>query len=371
MWLDAATNPAAPQYAFEAGEFLEVVTKDPTSLVVTGTWIFEVVKAHAGDGVGRFIEVKSCGSSVPLLAAQLGQAFPDSGGGYGVVHLCAGPIAGCMGTAPGRYAFHADCFRRRKVGSINEPWFKAPSQAVSAGKAKADKVAELKEKLLAERIRSGAASAEEAVAYNLALSLKRKAARKDKKKKHGSDDDDEPTKKKQKKESSEDEDNSSLFGGPLSLHGLGNPILKGASENPGNLYRQAALAASSQTGARGRGAEVAAAYASTGEQWLQYVRTVLAPQYPGGIPAELMRELETLAASLQHLARGEVSQLGDLLVQRFKSLELGLAGNEAAASVVQLVSAHQSGLTNHQEIALAQRWQKDQFKLAEQQRTLR
>ena len=116
---------------------------------------------------------------------------------------------------------------------------------------------------------------------------------------------------------------------------------------------------------------MAAAYASTGEQWLQYVRTVLAPQYPGGIPAELMRELETLAASLQHLARGEVSQLGDLLVQRFKSLELGLAGNEAAASVVQLVSAHQGGLTNHQELALAQKWQKDQFKLAEQQRTLR
>ena len=84
-----------------------------------------------------------------------------------------------------------------------------------------------------------------------------------------------------------------------------------------------------------------------------------------------MRELETLAASLQHLACGEVSRLGDLLVQRFKSLELGLAGNEAAASVAQLVTAHQGGLTNHQDLSLAQKWQKDQLKLAEQRRASR
>ena len=65
-------------------------------------------------------------------------------------------------------------------------------------------------------------------------------------------------------ESSDEEDNSSLFGGPLSLHGLGNPILKGASENPGNLYRQAALAASSQTGDEGGDWE---SWAPADEEW--------------------------------------------------------------------------------------------------------
>jgi len=45
LWLDSAANPAATQYSLEAGEYFEVVTKDPTTLVVTGTWIFEVVKA--------------------------------------------------------------------------------------------------------------------------------------------------------------------------------------------------------------------------------------------------------------------------------------------------------------------------------------
>ena len=34
-----------------------------------------------------------------------------------------------------------------------------------------------------------------------------------------------------------------------------------------------------------------------------------------------IRELKTLAAGLDLLARGKVSQLGDLLIQRFKSVE--------------------------------------------------
>ena len=74
-----------------------------------------------------------------------------------------------------------------------------------------------------ERIKSGAASAEEAVAYNLAQTLKRKAANKDKKKKQDSDDDDEPAKKRKKgkKESSDEEDESCLFGRPSLSTSLG------------------------------------------------------------------------------------------------------------------------------------------------------
>ena len=37
FWLDSAANPAATQYAPDFGEYFEVVTKDPTTLVVTGT----------------------------------------------------------------------------------------------------------------------------------------------------------------------------------------------------------------------------------------------------------------------------------------------------------------------------------------------
>ena len=83
-----------------------------------------------------------------------------------------------------------------------------------------------------------------------------------------------------------------------------------------------------------------------------------------------MREMNTVATSLQHLAKGEVSKLGDVLVQRFKSLELGLSGNKAAAAVVQLVELHSGGLTDYKELEQAQRYQKSQLKLAENQRAL-
>ena len=61
-----------------------------------------------------------------------------------------------------------------------------------------------------------------------------------------------------------------------------------------------------------------------------------------------------------------VGELGDILVQRLKSLELGLNGNESAALAVQLIDLHEAGLTSHQEINLAQRHQKAQLKLREQ-----
>ena len=81
---------------------------------------------------------------------------------------------------------HSDHLRRRELATINEPWFKASAQGVNAAKAsqtKPDKVAELKEKLLAERIKSGAASFEEAVAYNLAQTLKKEALKRKNQKK--------------------------------------------------------------------------------------------------------------------------------------------------------------------------------------------
>ena len=368
LWLDSSLTPGVIQYGLAAGDLIEVVTKDPTTQVISGTCIFEVAVAHPPDAIGRFLEVKARGASVPFLAAQLEQTFPRAGGGYGVVHFCGGGMAACAGSAPGRHVFHVDQIRRRERASISEPWCKLDAEKPEKATKTADKVADLKEKLLKQKVASGNASAEEQVAYNLAKALKRTAE------KAKSDDEEEPKKKKRKKKKkrhdSSDSSEETLFGGPLSLDGTGNPLLKCAAETPGTLYRQASIAAAQQTGARGRGSEAAAEYASTGEQWLQYLRTVLAPQYPAGIPSELMREMNTLATSLQHLAKGEVSKLGDVLVQRFKSLELGLSGNQAAAAVVQLVEMHSGGLTDYKELEQAQRYQKSQLKLAENQRAL-
>ena len=100
------------------------------------------------------------------------------------------------------------------------------------------------------------------------------------------------------------------------------------------------------------------------------MRTILQPQYAHQIPEEVLRELKTLAASLECLSKGEVSELGDLLAQRFKSIELALSGNDGAASAVQLIGMREGGLTSHTELEQAQSYQKRQLKVLEQRRQL-
>ena len=65
-----------------------------------------------------------------------------------------------------------------------------------------------------------------------------------------------------------------------------------------------------------------------------------------------------------------MDQLGDTLVQRLKALEIGLDGNEPAGTAIQLVDLHRSGLTSHKELEAAQRHQRSELRLVEQQRRL-
>ena len=171
--------------------------------------------------------------------------------------------------------------------------------------------------------------------------------------------------------SSDTSSDSQVFGQPLPRESTGNPIVKGALQAPGALYTKASLSAAKQTGARGRGDTAAQVYAATGEQWLSYVRTVLAPQFPQGMPSEVMRELKTLASSLEHFAKGEMSELGDILVQRLKSVELALGGNTEAANAVQLVGLREIGLTDLRELDQAQQHLRGELRMEEQQRRLR
>ena len=51
-----------------------------------------------------------------------------------------------------------------------------------------------------------------------------------------------------------------------------------------------------------------------------------------------IEEMKTLAGAVEHLLKGEVGKLGDVLTQRLKALELGLSGQEAAGQAVQLIA---------------------------------
>ena len=59
------------------------------------------------------------------------------------------------------------------------------------------------------------------------------------------------------------------------------------------------------------------------------------------------------------------------LVQRLKSVELGLSGNTEAANAVQLIGLKEFGLTNASELTQAQKYLKGEFKMAERARSLR
>ena len=95
------------------------------------------------------------------------------------------------------------------------------------------------------------------------------------------------------------------------------------------------------------------------------MRMVRSPKFPQGIPDKIMRELKTLASALEHIAKGEMSQLGDILVQRLKAVELGLGGDTAFANTIRLVGLRDIGLTDFKEVAKAQKFLKNELKFQE------
>ena len=65
---------------------------------------------------------------------------------------------------------------------------------------------------------------------------------------------------------------------------------------------------------------------------------VLGHHTPDKIGLRSMRELQTLARSLDLLEQGSLAELGDLLMQRFKAIEQSLAdGNWAIANEMEIV----------------------------------
>ena len=89
------------------------------------------------------------------------------------------------------------------------------------------------------------------------------------------------------------------------------------------------------------------------------------PKFPQGILNKIMRELKTVASALEHFTKGELLQLGDILVQRLKVVELGLGGDVALADTIQLVGLRDIGLTDFKEVEKAQKFSENGLKLQE------
>jgi len=88
--------------------------------------------------------------------------------------------------------------------------------------------------------------------------------------------------------------------------------------------------------------------------------TYLQAIFHGHIPQGQMghratRELSTVGHCLDSLARGDLPHLGDLLMQRFKKLEVeAIEGHERAGETLELLPMRPIGLASQQELEAAQ-----------------
>ena len=85
-----------------------------------------------------------------------------------------------------------------------------------------------------------------------------------------------------------------------------------------------------------------------------YLQTIMMPAYRDRLGVKLLRELRTLAAALDEIAKGEIEVAGDILSQRLKALELQLSdGGWQRAQYFELIPCEGAGLAERAEQSLA------------------
>ena len=75
----------------------------------------------------------------------------------------------------------------------------------------------------------------------------------------------------------------------------------------------------------------------------------------GTIPDKTLMELMTYAEALEMMEDGDLAGLGDLLSQKFKSVEWELEGCPTMAKNVQIADRQRGGLTSPSEVLLAEK----------------
>ena len=97
-----------------------------------------------------------------------------------------------------------------------------------------------------------------------------------------------------------------------------------------------------------------------------YLTTILHGQNLKSLHPDLMRELRTLAESLDAISEGDLGTAVDLMMQRFKSREqLALTGDDALAKHLELIPPADAGLVTAGERAMAAKAQYHEAKILE------
>jgi hypothetical protein len=101
-----------------------------------------------------------------------------------------------------------------------------------------------------------------------------------------------------------------------------------------------------------------------------YLQAIFHGHLPQGqLGHRATRELSTIGHCLDALAKGDLPHLGDLLMQRFKKLEVeALEGHERAGETLELLPLRAVGLASQQELEAAQAEEIRQGKLVQARR---
>ena len=92
-----------------------------------------------------------------------------------------------------------------------------------------------------------------------------------------------------------------------------------------------------------------------GAMWKRYISAVIESKHGNSIPPAQLQELYTLAEALEKMEDGDLNALGDVLTQKFKSVEWDIEGCPRMAKSVQLVQPTQRGLTSAKEMLMAEK----------------
>ena len=122
-----------------------------------------------------------------------------------------------------------------------------------------------------------------------------------------------------------------------------------ASKKSGQLYENTVAELERVLGRRG------GAGGRQGAMWKRYIPAVLESKHGTAIPPAKLQELYTLAEALGKMEDGDLNALGDVLTQKFKSVEWDIEGCPQMAKSVQLVQHIQRGLTSAREMLMAEK----------------
>ena len=355
-----------PSLGLMGGKVVETATWDGNG-VVDGSSLFDIISASAVDNQGQCLEVRFAGCSVFARSIEMDSLFPPGVGApyCTLVHICTTGRQACAFVAGQRHVLHIDMLRSRARSKIRESWARqsvlrpividaglagVPLQGGGNGdpggggegggevaklrkaldKAEKDLTKEKKRRVSGRLFAAAAAAGDRREGDELKIEMK-----------------------------DEDEDDSlALFQQASSRNGstMTGTIQTMGRAQPGNLYLSGLEEVKKFISAR-EGASEADQDSALPPKLVSYLTSIFHGSHPiKECGVRNSRELRTLAEAIDALGYGQLPQLGDLLMQRFKAVQTSVTdGGWHLAKRLELIPEEGDSVVSFEEKRLAAR----------------